>query len=119
MPRHIDPPVSERVGLARVARDVIDSIPGVTPTAGPAGRWQTIGSGHTIPGVLAVDDSGGRVDIELHLLARWPPLMALEQIGEQLRSRLRRSAAAAGLGERLGAVSIAFDDMLVDTETTS
>jgi hypothetical protein len=116
--RNIDPPVSERVGLARLARHVIDSTPGVTATAGPTGRWQTIGSRHTIPGVLAVDDSEGRVDIELHLVARWPPLMALEQIGEQLRAQLRRSAAAAGLGERLGAVSVAFDDMLVETEIT-
>jgi hypothetical protein len=118
VPRHIDPPVSERVGLARLAGHVIDSTPGVSPTTGPAGRWQTIGSRQAIPGVLAADDSDGRVDIELHLLARWPPLMALEQIGEQLRTHLRRCADAAGLGERLGAVSVAFDDMLVETETT-
>jgi hypothetical protein len=116
VPRHIDPPVSERVGLARLARDVIDSTPGVTATAGPTGRWQTIGSRQAIPGVLAVDGSDGRVDIELHLLARWPPLMALEQIGEQLRAHLRRRAAAAGQGERLGAVSVAFEDILVETD---
>jgi hypothetical protein len=119
MPRDIDPPLSERVGLARLARDVIDSTPGVVATIGPAGRWQTIGSGQTISGVLAVDDSDGRVDIELHLLARWPPVGALEQIGEQLRAHVRRSAAAAGLGERLGAVSVAFDDVLVETESTT
>jgi hypothetical protein len=118
VPRQIDIPASERVGLARLAREVIDAADGVTATAGPAGRWQTIGSRHTIPGVLAVHDSDGRVDIELHLVARWPPVMALEQIGEQLRAQLRRSAAAAGMGERLGAVSVAFDDVLVETETT-
>ena len=38
MPRHIEPPVSERVGLARLARDVIDSTPGVAATTGPVGR---------------------------------------------------------------------------------
>jgi hypothetical protein len=115
--RQIDPPVSDRLGLARLARHVIDSTPGVTATAGPTGRWQTIGSGQAVPGVLAVDDSDGRVDIELHVAASWPPLMALERIGEQLRAQLRGSATAAGMGERLGAVSVAFDDILVETET--
>jgi hypothetical protein len=117
VPRHIEPPVSERVGLARLASDVIDSTPGVAATVGATGRWQTFGSRQTIPGVLAVDGGDGRVDIELHLLAHWPPLTALERIGEQLRAHLRRSAAAAGLGDRLGAVSVAFDDVLVETET--
>jgi hypothetical protein len=101
-----------------LALDVIDSTPGVAATTGPTGHWQTIGSGQTIPGVLAVDDSDGRVDIQLHLLAHWPPVVALERIGEQLRAHLRRSVAAAGLSERLGAVSVAFDDILVETETT-
>jgi hypothetical protein len=115
--RRFDLPVSERVGLARLAREVIDATDGVTATAGPAGRWQTIGSRRAIPGVLAVDDRDGRVDIELHVVARWPPPMAFERIGEQLRARLRRSADAAGMGDRLGAVSVAFEDVLVEPET--
>jgi hypothetical protein len=109
-----DRPASRRVVLAQLAGQAIDRTPGVTATTGPAGRWQTIGSQQTIPGVLAVEDGRGRVDIEVHLVVRWPPPMALEQLGEQFRGRLRRSAGTAGMGERLGAVSVAFDDVQVD-----
>jgi hypothetical protein len=116
--RHVDLPASERVGLAQLAREVIDLTDGVTATTGPAGRWQTIGAGQAIPGVLAAEDSQGRVDIEMHLVARWPPPMSLEQFGEQLRAHLHRSAGRAGMGERLGAVSVAFDDVLVETESS-
>jgi hypothetical protein len=109
-----DRPASRRVVLADLAGQAIDRTPGVTATAGPAGRWKTIGSQHTIPGVLAVEDGRGRVDIEVHLVVRWPPAMALETLGEQFRGRLRRSAAVAGMDDRLGAVSVAFDDVRVD-----
>lgn len=118
MPRHIDLPVSERVALARLAKEVIDVTDGVTATTGPAGRWQTIDARRTIPGILAAEGSAGRVDVELHLVVRWPPPMPLEQFGEQLRAHLRRSAAGAGIGERLGGVAVAFDDVLVETEST-
>jgi len=40
-----------------------------------------------------------------------------EQLGEQIRGRLRRSAGMAGLGERLGAVSVCFDDVLTETQS--
>lgn len=110
-------PVSDRIGMARLAAQVIAVTDGVTATAGPAGRWCTIGSRQAIPGVLAVEDRHGQVDIELHLVVQWPPQMALEQLGEQLRGRLRRSAAMAGMGERLGAVSVAFDDVLAETQS--
>ena len=112
-----DLPVSGRVGLARLAGEVVAHTDGVTATTGPAGRWRTVGSQQTIPGVLAVEDAGGRVDIELHLAAWWPPQMPFEQLGEQIRGRLRRSAGMAGLGERLGAVSVCFDDVLTETQS--
>jgi len=111
-----DRSVSRRVVLAHLAGQAIDRTPGVTATAGPAGRWKTIGAQHTIPGVVAVEDGRGRVDIEVHLVVLWPPPMALEQLGEQFRGRLRRSAGTAGMSERLGAVSVAFDDVRSDTE---
>ena len=49
-----DLPVSGRVGLARLAGEVVAHTDGVTATTGPAGRWRTVGSQQTIPGVLAV-----------------------------------------------------------------
>lgn len=119
MTRDSDPalPLSGRVGLARLAGEVIAHTDGVTATSGPAGRWRTVGSQQTIPGVLAVEDARGRVDVELHLAARWPPQMPFEQLGEQLRGRLRRSAGMAGMGERLGAVSVCFDDVRSETQS--
>lgn len=110
-------PVSGRVGLARLAREAIALTDGVTGTPGPDGRWRTVGSHQVVPGVLAVEDGRGRVEIELHLVARWPPQTSLEQVGERVRERLRRSAAAAGLGEWLGPVSVFFDDVLVEAES--
>lgn len=109
--------VSGRVGLARLAGQVIAQIDGVTATSGAAGRWQTVGSGHAVPGVLAIEDGRGRVELELHLVARWPPQTSLERLGEHVRERLRRSAAVAGMGERLGAVSVAFDDVVPEARS--
>jgi hypothetical protein len=105
---------SGRVRLARLAGQVIAGTDGVTATTGPAGRWQTVGGQQRIAGVLAVEDVRGRVDLELHLVVRWPPQVPLEQLGELVRSRLRDSAAAAGMGARLGAVAVAFDDVLTE-----
>ena len=108
-------PVSGRVALARLAGDVIARTDGVAATAGPAGRWQTVGSRQAVPGVLAVEDARGRVELELHLVAGWPIRMPLERLGEQLRERLRSAAGLAGIDEQLGAVSVAFDDVQADT----
>lgn len=113
-----DLPVSGRVALALLAGQAIALTDGVTATTGPAGRWLTVGSQHEIPGVLAVENGRGYVDIELHLVVRWPPQASLERLGEQLRGRLRRSAAMTRMGERLGAVSVAFDDVLSETGST-
>jgi hypothetical protein len=110
-----DLPVSGRVVLARLAAEVIARTDGVAATAGPAGRWQTVGSHQRIPGVLAVADARGRVELELHLVALWPIHMPLERLGEQLRERLRGAAGLAGMDAQLGAVSVAFDDVRADT----
>jgi|GEM_PF-4542863 len=104
-------PVSGRVRLADIAAQAIAVTDGVSATSGPAGRWQTTGSGQTVAGVLAVEDGRGRVELDLHLAARWPPQMPLAKIAEQLRGRVRRSASVAGMSDRLGAVSVAFDDV--------
>jgi hypothetical protein len=104
--------VSARGGLADLAARAIAATPGVTATSGPAGRWQTAGQAQPVAGVVAVEDGRGRVELELHLAADWPPATSLQTIAEQLRERLRQCAAVAGLDDRLGAVSIAFHDVL-------
>jgi len=108
------PAVSERAMLAVLAAQAIAVTDGVTATSGPAERWQTTSAAGTVAGVLAVADGRGRVELELHLAARWPPSMPLRQIAEQLRERVRRSAAIAGMSDRLGDVSVAFDDVLTE-----
>ena len=105
-------PVSGRAGIADLAGRAIAATAGVAATSGPAGRWRTAGSAQPVAGVVAVEDGRGRVELELHLAAEWPPPGSLHQLAEQLRERLRRAAADAGLGDRLGAVSIAFHDVL-------
>jgi hypothetical protein len=107
-------PSSGRAGLADLAGRTIAATAGVTATSGPAGRWQTVGPARAVAGVVAVEDGRGRVELELHLTVSWPPATSLEQLAEQLRERLRRSAAAAGMDDRLGAVSIAFHDVLTE-----
>ena len=102
---------SGRVRLARLAGRVIARADGVTATSGPAGRWRTVAAQQTIPGVLAVEDPQGRVEVELHLVAQWPPQVPLALLGEQVRGDVRRSAATAGLAQALGAVAISFDDV--------
>jgi hypothetical protein len=109
--------VSGRAGLADLAGRAIAGTAGVTATSGPAGRWQTAGPTRPIAGVVAVEDGRGRVELELHLVAGWPPAMSLQQLAEQLRERLRRSAEAAGMDDRLGAVSIAFHDVLTEASS--
>jgi hypothetical protein len=111
------PRVSGRVGLARLAGHVIALTDGVSATTWPTGRWQTVGSGQVVPGVLAIEDGHGRVEIDMHLVARWPPETSLERLGEQVRRRLRRAAAIAGMDERLGTVSVAFDDVMPEAQS--
>ena len=105
-------PVSARAGLADLAARAIAATPGVTATSGPAGRWQTAGPAQPVAGVVAVEDGRGRVELDLHLAADWPPATSLQQLAEQLREGLRHRAEAAGIDDRLGAVSIAFHDVL-------
>ncbi|MBW3608101.1 MAG: hypothetical protein KY463_07055 [Actinobacteria bacterium] len=118
MARDGEPPASERVQVARIAAEAIDRTEGVTATPHGGGRWQTSGGGQTISGVLASENARGRVDVELHLAAEWPPPASLDELGEQLRDRIRRSAERGGLGERLGAISVAFDDLLTPGESS-
>ena len=111
-------PVSERVRLAGLAAQAIAATDGITPTRGPAGRWQTTSESGSVDGVLAVEDGRGCIELDLHLAARWPPAMPLQLIAEQLRGRVRRSAAVIGMTQRLGAVSVAFDDVLAEASSS-
>jgi len=102
--------VSTRIRLAQLAEQVLGSTDAVTGTAGPMGRWVTDDGTRTIDGVTAAEDGMGQVEVELHLVALWPP-EPFERLDQDLRRRMRRSASLAGIGDRLGALQISFDDV--------
>ena len=56
---------------------------------------------------------GGRYDVDLHLVAR---LVPLPHLAERVRSRVTKAVQRAGLAERLGPVSIRFEDLAVAEE---
>lgn len=98
--------------LARIAEQAISRAVGVSATAGAAGQWVTADGSRLIEGVLAAESRADEVDIELHLVATWPPAPFAE-LAEQLRDRLAGAASIAGLQDRLGEISVAVDDLVV------
>lgn len=103
-------PVTGRVLLARLAEQVIALEDGVSATAGRDRRWVTVDLGREIYGVVAAETGLGVVDVDLHVVADWPP-EPLQHLAAQLRRRLRRSASTTGLGDRLGEIGVAIHDV--------
>jgi hypothetical protein len=102
-------PVSDRVRVARVALAAALEVDGVAAAHVPAlGPPSTQSSGGRVEGVTAVAGEGGRYEVGLHLVARPVPLHPL---GERVRRRVVGAVARAGLAERLGPVSVFFEDL--------
>jgi len=106
---------SDRVRLARLALESALVVPdvlgaeagvdGVRVTADPpAGRLR---------GVSVIAQSDGRYAVDLRLVARMVPLVAL---GEEVRRRVRASAGRGGLADRLGTVNVEFARLLTPEE---
>lgn len=86
---------SERVRMARLARDTALRVPGVVGTdAGPSGMVITEGAQQRLEGVLCVATKDGGYDITLRLVCGLVPLLAL---GESVQTAVRRSAHRAGV----------------------
>lgn len=102
-------PRSARVVLARLAEAIIDREPTVEATAG-VGLWMTLDGSERILGVVSNEAASGSVEVELHLIARWPA-GPLPQLAEGIREELREAASAAGLGERLGEIAVTIHDI--------
>jgi hypothetical protein len=107
---------ASRVALARLALDVVSTIPGVAGTdAGPSGLCVTADSPFgVLRGVSVIAQPDGRYEIDLCLVARMVPLLAL---GDDIRRRLRARAAREGLADQLGAVNVEFAQALSAGET--
>ncbi len=86
---------SERVRLARLAREAALRVPGVTGTdTGPVGLVITAGGGERLEGVLCVAIQDGGYEVTLRLVCGLVPLPAL---GERVRAAVTAAAASAGL----------------------
>lgn len=85
---------SERFRLARLARDVALSVPGVVGTdTGPIGAFITVGGGERLDGVLCVAARDGGYEVTLRLVCG---LVPLPQLSEQVKAAVARSAALVG-----------------------
>ncbi len=100
---------SPRLALAAVAEVVVTRMPGVALTDGD-GRWVTAHGDRRIRGVIAVAQSEGRYELELHVVVAWPP-EPLPQLAQELRRRVLAAAKRHALAEQLGDIQIHIDSV--------
>ncbi len=100
---------SPRAELARVALEAAVGVDGVAAgNAGPTGSYVTNYGGVTLAGVVTAAQGAGRFSVDLFLTAE---LVPLGELGERLPAVVGDAAATAGLGDRLGGVSVSFLDV--------
>jgi hypothetical protein len=107
-------PISRRIAIARLAEEVVAAEPGVG-AAREGGRWATRDGDRSIPGVVVAASGGGRVEVDLHLVAYMPP----RPLGEQastLREALVAAARRAGIGDSLGQIDVTIHDLVAPEE---
>lgn len=109
-PPDANTPTSVRIGVARLAEQVIAADPGVRAVEGD-GRWLTRDGDRIIPGVIVAADGSGRVEVGMHLDAFLPP-RPLEQLAADLRAALLGAARRAGLVDTLGDIDVAIHDLV-------
>lgn len=86
---------SERVRLARVARDAALQVPGVVDTdSGPMGRFITVGGGQRLGGVTCIAAQDGGFDVSLRLRCAMVPL---PELLARVQLAVRQLASQAGL----------------------
>jgi len=106
---------SPRADLARLALDAALGLPDVLGgEAGPHGLRVTADpSGGLVRGVSVTAEGEGRYAVDLNLIARVVPLVAL---GEEIQRRVRARAEREGLAGRLGLVNVEFARLLTGDE---
>lgn len=109
------PPGSRRQDVAELALEAALGVPevhagdagadGLRVTAAPADR--------VLRGVSAIAQADGRYSVDLRLVAGLVPLLAL---GEEVRRRVRRATADAGLAEHVGEINVEFSGVSTGEE---
>jgi hypothetical protein len=85
---------SERIRLARLARDAALRVPGVVGTdSGPHGSFVTVGDGSPVEGVSCVA-AGAGYEVGLRLICG---LVGLPALADQVKAAVERAAALAQL----------------------
>jgi hypothetical protein len=102
------PLVSERLALAHLARDAALATRGVASLDPRPPMAATAAGAERVDGVVCLAVPGGRYEITLYVVARPVPL---EQLGEQLQERIRRSVEAHGVVDALGPVNVVVTDV--------
>ncbi|MDQ6731601.1 MAG: hypothetical protein M3022_15255 [Actinomycetota bacterium] len=97
VPAAFAPPAgSERVRLARLARDAALRAPGVVGTdTGVNGVFVTVGGGERLEGVICAATNHGGYELSLRLVCELVPLVVL---GEEVKAAVQRAATLAGIG---------------------
>jgi hypothetical protein len=100
---------STRATLARLARAAAIATTGVVETtSGPTRMWVTMDRVERIPGVVSTALPDGTYGVELHLTAG---LVPLHPLADSVRGAVGGAIRAAGLGDSLGPIDIAIDDI--------
>ena len=104
------PPGSRRLDVAELALEAALGVPAVH--AGDGGsdglRVTAAPPDRTLRGVSAIAQADGRYCVDLRLVAGLVPLYAL---GEEVRGRVRRAAAEAGLADHVGEINVEFSSV--------
>lgn len=103
-------PATTRIVIARLAEAVIAADPGVSATR-EGGRWLTHDGDRAIPGVVVAAGGGGRVEVDLHLVAYMPPRPLADQ-ATGVREALVAAARRAGVAESLGEIDVTIHDLV-------
>jgi hypothetical protein len=106
---------SDRLRLARLALESALVVPDVLGAeAGVHGVHVTADpSVGRLRGVSVIAQADGRYAVDLRLVARMVPLVAL---GEEVRRRVRASAGREGLADRLGTINVEFARLVTPEE---
>ena len=99
--------------IARAIVAGVRSVPGVADVIpGQFAEVATYGPGEKVSGV-AVSQAAGDLDINVHLCALYADSLVLPELADRVRSAVRQSVEALGLGLP-GRIDVAFDDLRVE-----